>query len=59
MNYKKDGFDGQKAIGIPRSIVNRFCLSNDIINPKRNFIFEKEPRGQNKIFLFIVWRERE
>ncbi|MCO5936491.1 AraC family transcriptional regulator [Mucilaginibacter sp. RB4R14] len=32
MNFKKDGFDGQKAIVIPRSVLNRFCAAGTMIN---------------------------
>ncbi|MCC8409124.1 AraC family transcriptional regulator [Mucilaginibacter sp. UR6-1] len=31
MNFKKDGFDGQRAIVIPRSIQNRFCADSPTI----------------------------
>jgi AraC-like DNA-binding protein len=32
MSFKKDGFDGQKAIVIPKPVLNKFCLVNEIIN---------------------------
>lgn len=65
MNYKKEGFDGQKAIVIPKSILNRFCLSNDIIKgayitdigyyPKAKFHLRKRPQGaEQNILIYCV-----
>lgn len=31
-NFKKDGFDGQRAIVIPKSILHKFCKLNMLIN---------------------------
>lgn len=65
MNYKKEGFDGQKAIVIPRSILNRFCFSNDIIKgayitdigyyPKAKFHLRKRAQGaEQNILIYCV-----
>jgi AraC-like DNA-binding protein/uncharacterized RmlC-like cupin family protein len=65
MNYKKEGFDGQKAIVIPRSILNRFCLANEIIKgayitdigyyPKAKFHLRKRPQGaEQNILIYCV-----
>lgn len=55
MNYKKDGFNGQRAIVLPKSVIHKFCLPNQIINrfyftdighyPKAMFHFRKRPLG--------------
>ena len=31
VNFKKDGFEGQRAIVIPRPILTRFCAENDAV----------------------------
>lgn len=32
MEQKKDGFEGQRAILLPRKIISKFCLKNPLIN---------------------------
>jgi AraC-like DNA-binding protein len=65
MNYKKDGFDGQRAIVIPKSIIHKFCLFNTIINkafitdlgyyPNAQFHYRKRPLGTDQnILIYCV-----
>lgn len=65
MTYKKEGFDGQKAIVVPKSIISKLCLSNDIINrafitdigyyPKAKFHFRKRSHGaEQNILIYCV-----
>ncbi|TSJ44446.1 cupin domain-containing protein [Mucilaginibacter corticis] len=61
MNYKKDGFDGQRAIILPKSIINKVCLPDPIINscyitafgyyPKAKFHYRKRPNGSEQNIL--------
>nr|WP_067060506.1 AraC family ligand binding domain-containing protein [Mucilaginibacter sp. L294] len=61
MNYKKDGFDGQRAIVIPKSIIHKFCVFNNIINkayitdlgyyPNAQFHYRKRPLGTDQNIL--------
>lgn len=64
-NFKKDGFDGQKAIVLPKSIINKFCLYNSLINkafitdigyyPKAKFHYRKRPHGaEQNILIYCV-----
>jgi AraC-like DNA-binding protein len=65
MNYKKDGFDGQRAIILPKSIIHKFCLFNKIINkayitdigyyPKARSHYRKRPIGTDQnILIYCV-----
>lgn len=65
MNYKKDGFDGQRAIVLPKSIIHKFCLFNQIINkayitdlgyyPKAKSHYRKRPLGTDQnILIYCV-----
>jgi len=65
MNYKKDGFDGQRAIILPKSIIHKFCLFNQLINkayitdlgyyPKAKFHYRKRPIGsEQNILIYCV-----
>ncbi|WP_158796449.1 AraC family transcriptional regulator [Pedobacter sp. L105] len=65
MNYKKDGFDGQRAIVIPKLIIHKFCLFNTIINkayitdigyyPNAKFHYRKRPLGTDQnILIYCV-----
>lgn len=64
-NFKKDGFDGQKAIVLPKSIISKFCLSNALINkayitdigyyPKAKFHYrEREQGAAQNILIYCV-----
>jgi len=58
---KKEGFQGQKAIVIPRQILNNRCAKNDVINilyvtdigyyPKARFHFRERPQGADQNIL--------
>jgi AraC-like DNA-binding protein/quercetin dioxygenase-like cupin family protein len=58
---KKEGFQGQKAIVIPRQILNNRCTKNDVINtlfvtdigyyPKARFHFRERPQGADQHIL--------
>lgn len=58
---KKEGFEGQKAIVIPRGILNSRCAKNDIIGslyitdigyyPKAKFHFRERPGGADQHIL--------
>ncbi|MGF7077685.1 AraC family transcriptional regulator [Mucilaginibacter sp. UYCu711] len=65
MNYKKDGFNGQRAIVLPKSIIHKFCLFNQVINksyitdigyyPKAKFHYRKRPIGsEQNILIYCV-----
>lgn len=62
---KKDGFDGQKAIVLPKSIINKFCANNSLIAnayltdigyyPKAKFHYRKRPHGtEQNILIYCV-----
>ncbi len=64
-NFKKDGFDGQKAIVLPKSIISKFCLQNLLINqafitdigyyPKARYHFRERPNGaEQNILIYCV-----
>ncbi len=64
-NFKKDGFDGQWAIVLPKSIINKFCLHNPLINkafitdigyyPKAKFHYRERPHGaEQNILIYCV-----
>ena len=58
---KKEGFQGQKAIVIPRQILNSRCAKNDVISnlfvtdigyyPKAKFHFRERPHGADQHIL--------
>ena len=58
---KKEGFQGQKAIVIPRQILNTRCAKNDVINtlyitdigyyPKAEFHYRERPHGADQHIL--------
>jgi AraC-like DNA-binding protein len=58
---KKEGFQGQKAIVIPRQILNNRCAKNEVINtlyvtdigyyPKARFHFRERPQGADQHIL--------
>lgn len=65
VSFKKDGFDGQKAIVLPKSILNKFCVHNPIINkafitdigyyPKANFHYRERLHGaEQNILIYCV-----
>lgn len=65
MNYKRDGFDGQRAIVMPKSVIHKFCLFNPVINkayitdlgyyPKARFHYRKRPFGADQnILIYCV-----
>lgn len=65
MNYKRDGFNGQRAVVLPKSIIHKFCLFNQIINktyitdigyyPKARFHYRKRPIGsEQNILIYCV-----
>ena len=61
MNYKRDGFNGQRAIVLPKSIIHKFCLFNPVINkayitdlgyyPKARYHYRKRPFGTDQNIL--------
>lgn len=61
MNYKRDGFNGQRAIVLPKSIIHKFCLFNEVINkayitdlgyyPKAQYHYRKRPLGADQNIL--------
>jgi AraC-like DNA-binding protein len=61
MNYKRDGFDGQRAIVMPKSVIHKFCLFNQVINkayitdlgyyPKARYHYRKRPLGADQNIL--------
>jgi AraC-like DNA-binding protein len=64
-NYKKEGFNGQKAIVLPKSIVNKFCQQNPLISsayltdigyyPKAKFHYRNRPSGaEQNILIYCV-----
>lgn len=64
-NFKRDGFEGQRAVVLPKSIVNKFCLHNPLINkafitdigyyPKAKFHFRERPHGaEQNILIYCV-----
>lgn len=65
MNFKKDGFDGQKAIVLPKSIINKYCQENGLINrafitdigyyPRAKFHLRKRPHGaEQNILIYCI-----
>ncbi len=64
-NLKKDGFDGQRAIVLPKSILNKFCMDNQLINkafitdigyyPKARFHYRERSNGaEQNILIYCV-----
>ena len=64
-NFKRDGFEGQRAVVLPKSIINKFCLHNPLINkafitdigyyPKAKFHFRERPHGaEQNILIYCV-----
>lgn len=61
MQQKKDGFDGQKAIVIPRTILNAYCNTNPLIKstyitdigyyPKAKHHYRQRPAGADQHIL--------
>jgi AraC-like DNA-binding protein len=65
MNHKKEGFDGQKAIILPKSIIQKFCQGNLLIHhayitdigyyPKAKFHFRKRSQGaEQNILIYCI-----
>src|SRR5487761_2087853 len=60
-NKKRDGFQGQKAVIIPRKILQRYCAKNPIISslyltdigyyPKARFHYRERPNGSDQHIL--------
>jgi len=60
-NFKKDGFDGQRAIVIPKSLLNKSCLLNKVINkayitdigyyPRAKFHYRERANGSEQNIL--------
>ncbi|MGB3007154.1 MAG: AraC family transcriptional regulator [Chitinophagaceae bacterium] len=65
---KKEGFQGQKAIVIPRQILNNRCVKNDVISnlyvtdigyyPKAKFHFRERPHGADQHILIYCQEGR-
>lgn len=64
-SYKKDGFNGQRAIVLPKSIIHKFCLFNQIINktyltdigyyPKARLHYRVRPIGcEQNILIYCI-----
>lgn len=64
-NFKKDGFNGQRAIVLPKSILNKFCSQNLIINkayitdvgfyPKAKFHYRERKNGaEQNVLIYCV-----
>ncbi|SER85184.1 AraC family transcriptional regulator [Pedobacter rhizosphaerae] len=64
-NFKRDGFEGQRAIVVPKSILQKFCISNKLINkcyitdigyyPKARLHFRERPHGaEQNILIYCV-----
>ena len=64
-NFKRDGFDGQRALVLPRSIINKFCQNNPLICrafitdigyfPKAKFHYRERPHGaEQNILIYCV-----
>ncbi|MFC4213561.1 helix-turn-helix domain-containing protein [Pedobacter petrophilus] len=63
-NFKKDGFEGQMAIVLPKSIINQFCIKNKIIDkafitdigyyPKAKFHYRKRAGVEQNILIYCV-----
>lgn len=64
-SFKKDGFDGQKAIVLPKSIIHKFCDHNPLINkafitdigyyPKAKFhLRERQHGAEQNILIYCV-----
>jgi AraC-like DNA-binding protein len=61
MHYKRDGFDGQRAIVLPKSVILKFCLFNQVINnafitdigyyPKAQYHYRKRLLGADQNIL--------
>lgn len=62
---KKEGFQGQKAIVIPKQVINSKCVKNEVINtlyvtdigfyPKARFHFRKRARGAEQNILIYCY----
>ncbi len=65
VNRKKEGFEGQKAIVIPRKILARKCASNEIMNtlyvtdigyyPKAKFHYRERTHGADQHILIYCY----
>ncbi|MBK0381931.1 AraC family transcriptional regulator [Pedobacter sp. SD-b] len=64
-NFKKDGFDGQKKLVLPKSVISKFCLNNSLINkafvtdigyyPKAKYHYMERPKGaQQNVLIYCV-----
>ena len=64
-SFKRDGFDGQKAIVLPKSIINKFCVGNPLIAkayitdlgyyPKAKFHYRKRLHGtEQNILIYCI-----
>ena len=68
MNYKRDGFNGQRAIVLPKSIIHKFCMFNQAINkayitdlgyyPKAQYHYRKRPFGADQNILIYCLEGR-
>lgn len=64
-NFKKDGFEGQRAIVIPKSILYKFCSNNKLINkcfitdigyyPKARLHLIERPNGAEQHILIYCF----
>jgi AraC-like DNA-binding protein len=65
VNFKKDGFEGQRAIVIPKPILTRFCTKNDAVRgayitdigyyPKAKFHGrEREAGAEENILIYCI-----
>ncbi|RZJ82419.1 MAG: AraC family transcriptional regulator [Flavobacterium sp.] len=64
-NFKKDGFEGQRAIVIPKSILQKFCVNNKLIDkcyitdigyyPKARLHFIERPNGAEQNILIYCF----
>jgi hypothetical protein len=43
LNFKKDGFEGQRAIVLPQSVLVKFCIDNEAIKGACVYIFALSP----------------
>ena len=65
---KNDGFEGQKAVIVPRNILAKTCTSNDVINslcvnsigyyPKAQFHYRRRANGTNEHILIYCTEGR-
>jgi AraC-like DNA-binding protein len=63
--HKRDGFDGQRAIVLPKSIINKYCEGNELINrayvtdigyyPRAKYHFRKRLQGaEQNILIYCI-----